>query len=164
MNKFFTTALKNATIALLIIFSTSTLIANDNVTEKSMVDDGSEVLGVWQGDNLQERFEIYEKDGKYFGKIVWTAYKDIDNVEGRGLADLNNPDPELRDKSIIGLEILIGFEYKGNGVYTSGKVYDPGSGNTYKCKIKVNGDEAKVRGYILMPLLGRTEIAYRYKE
>lgn len=123
--------------------------------------DPSAVLGVWMGDNGQERFEIYEKDGLYFGKIVWTAY---DDLNGHGLKDMKNPDETKRDSSIIGLDILLGFKYKGNGHFIQGKVYDPGSGKTYKCKIKVDGDRAEVRGYILVPMLGRTEVAYRYVE
>ena len=148
-----------ASLLFLVMFG----LANDNVKSESEVTDGTEVLGIWEGDNHQERFEIYKKGDLYYGKIVWTAYEDIKGIEGRGLLDLNNPDTTKRDQSLIGLEILLDFKYKGNGVYSSGKVYDPGSGNTYKCKIKVDGDFAKIRGYILMPLLGRTETAFRIK-
>lgn len=120
----------------------------------------SQYLGVWMGDNGKERFEIYKKGDKYFGKIIWTSY---DDLNGNGLLDSKNPDPTKRNKSIIGLDILLDFELNKNGTL-SGRVYDPGSGNTYKCKIKLEGDRAEVRGYILIPLLGRTEVAYRVKD
>ncbi len=154
----------NRIIALvLLLLNLSLAIANEGLTNKKEVNDGSEAIGVWQGDNNMERFEIYKKGDSYYGKIVWTSYENIKNIEGRGLLDLNNPNPEQRNKSIIGLEILLDFKYKGNGIYTSGRVYDPGSGNTYRCKIMVDGDVAKVRGFILIPAIGRTETAFRVK-
>lgn len=40
-----------------------------------------------------------------------------------------------------------------------GKVYDPESGNEYKAKMTlVDNKTLKLRGYILIPLLGRTEV------
>jgi uncharacterized protein (DUF2147 family) len=155
---------KNTIVLVLLMFGLiSAVAANEGLAEKKEVSDGSEVIGVWQGDNNMERFEIYKKGDSFYGKIVWTSYKNINNIEGRGLQDLKNPDPTQRHKSIIGLEILTNFKYKGNGVYTSGRVYDPGSGHTYRCKIMVDGDVAKVRGYILVPAIGRTETAFRIK-
>ncbi len=115
-------------------------------------------MGLWISNNGKEKFEIYKKGGHYYGKIVWTSYKTLH--EGT-LLDLKNPDPVKRDHSIIGLEILTGFQYKGGGTYVSGNVYDPGSGNTYKCRIRVEGNTARVRGYVLMPLFGRTAIVHR---
>lgn len=124
-------------------------------------DKGAEAVGVWLSGNGKEKFEIYRKGDQYFGKIIWTSYN---RLHGDSLKDLKNPDPEKRNRSIIGLEILSGFEYKGDGQYSSGRVYDPGSGNSYKCRIRVEGDVAQVRGYILMPLIGRTETARRINQ
>jgi uncharacterized protein (DUF2147 family) len=155
--------MKKFTVLVSCLWMTISVFANHDLSEKKSVNDGSEAIGVWQGDNNMERFEIYKRGDSYYGKIVWTSYKNINNIEGRGLLDLKNPDPSKRNQSIIGLEILMDFKYKGDGIYTSGRVYDPGSGNTYRCKIKVEGDIAKVRGYILVPAIGRTETAFRIK-
>ncbi len=141
----------------LILFTATITIAGGEGTE---IDDPTDMLGVWMGDNEEERFEIYKKGDLYFGKMLWTVY---DDLNGNGLLDGKNPNPEKRDQSIIGMDIFIGFQYKGNGNFVGGKVYDPGSGKTYSCKIKIKGDTAEVRGYILIPLLGRTEIAFKYK-
>lgn len=122
---------------------------------------GDEVLGIWMSNNGKEKFEIFRRGDEYFGRLIWTSY---DTLHDATLRDLKNPDPEKRDQSIIGLEILHNFRYKGRGEYVSGHVYDPGSGNSYKCRIRVDGDTAAVRGYILIPLLGRTETAHRIEE
>ncbi len=44
--------------------------------------------------------------------------------------DVNNPEPELRKRKLIGLPILTGFV--ADGKKWRGKIYDPESGKTYR--------------------------------
>lgn len=72
--------------------------------------------------------------------------------------DEKNPDPALRDRPLTGLELFRGFSYAGDGRWTGGTIYDPNSGKTYRCIITwVDENTLKVRGYIGIPVLGRTE-------
>lgn len=72
--------------------------------------------------------------------------------------DEKNPDPALRDRPLTGLELFANFAYDGDGRWTGGTIYDPNSGKTYRAIIThVDGDTLKVRGYIGVPMLGRTE-------
>jgi uncharacterized protein (DUF2147 family) len=72
--------------------------------------------------------------------------------------DEKNPDPALRDRPLTGLELFSGFSYAGDGRWTGGTIYDPNSGKTYRCRVtRVDPDTLKVRGYIGVPMLGRTE-------
>ena len=146
--------------AILLVFFLFTVMGFTNINDPDLdvAEEETVAMGTWISDNGNEKFEIYKRGDKYYGKIVWTNHKER---LGFALLDEHNPDPSKRDKPIIGLEILTDFVYKGKGVYTHGKVYDPGSGHTYKCKIKAEGNTAKVRGYIFVPLLGRTETAHR---
>ena len=73
--------------------------------------------------------------------------------------DDRNPDPALRSRRLDGLVIMTGFKYAGNGRWKNGTVYDPDSGNTYKCTARLlDPDTLKIKGYIGIPLLGRSEI------
>ena len=73
--------------------------------------------------------------------------------------DEKNPDPALRDRSLTGLDLFAGFSYAGEGRRTGGTIYDPNSGKTYRCIITwVDENTLKVRGYIGVPMFGRTEI------
>ena len=79
--------------------------------------------------------------------------------EERPDTDEKNPDPALRDRPLIGLELFAGFEYKGKGKWKGGTIYDPNSGKTYQCIItRVDANTLKVRGFIGVSLLGRTEL------
>ena len=72
--------------------------------------------------------------------------------------DDRNPDPALRERPLDGLTILSGFEYAGDGQWKNGTVYDPNNGKTYKCSITLIDDNTlKLRGYIGISLLGRSE-------
>jgi uncharacterized protein (DUF2147 family) len=72
--------------------------------------------------------------------------------------DEENPDPALRDRPLVGLEIFSGFAYAGDGRWKGGTIYDPNSGKTYRCIVTlVDADTLEVRGYVGIPLLGRTE-------
>ena len=78
--------------------------------------------------------------------------------EDRPDKDEKNPEPALRDRPLMGLELFSGFEYKGKGKWKGGTIYDPNSGNTYQCIItRVDANTLKVRGFIGVSLLGRTE-------
>jgi len=79
-------------------------------------------------------------------------------AEDRPDTDEKNPDPALRNRPLIGLQLFEGFEYDGNGRWRGGTIYDPNSGKTYRCIVTyVDHNTLKVRGYIGVSLLGRTE-------
>jgi uncharacterized protein (DUF2147 family) len=131
-------------------------------------DDGGSVEGVWATDpdneDGQAHVEVFEKDGKYYGKLIWLEepiYPDDDEggMAGQTKVDRENPDESLRARPILGLEIMQDFEYVGDGKYKKGTIYAPDEGKTYKCKLTLdeNGD-LKVRGYIGVSLIGRTEV------
>jgi len=129
--------------------------------------DGDAILGLWatdpEGGGGEAHVEVYKEGGKYFGKIIWLAQPvyppdDPKGTPGEKKTDLNNPDPDLQDRPVIGLLITKDFVYKGNGLWHKGTIYDPDNGKTYKSKIKFGDNEKvlKVRGYIGISLIGRT--------
>ena len=130
-------------------------------------DDGDAILGLWatdpEGGGGEAHVDIYKENGKYHGKIVWLAVPNVQpgdphGTPGEPKTDVNNPDPDLQDKPVIGLHIVEGFVYKGKGQWHKGTIYDPDNGKTYKCKIKFGENEKvlKVRGFIGVSLIGRT--------
>ncbi len=73
--------------------------------------------------------------------------------------DSRNPDPQKRARPLCGLMMLGGFvpSAAANGTWDHGWVYDPDSGSTYTGEAQlVDPDTIKVRGYVLIPLFGRT--------
>lgn len=114
------------------------------------------ILGKWVNSSGEAHIEIYKKDAKYFGKIVWV--KAPNDEKGNPKKDVKNPDANLRTRPILGMEMLRDFVFS-DGKWTDGKIYDPKSGKTYSCNmnLKSNGD-LSMRGYIGISLIGRTEV------
>ena len=69
---------------------------------------------------------------------------------------------DKKDKPVIGMTILTGMKPDGDH-FDGGINMDPANGKTYKSKMELddNGRKLKVRGYIGVPMLGRTQVWLR---
>ncbi|MFZ2448705.1 MAG: DUF2147 domain-containing protein [Syntrophobacteraceae bacterium] len=124
---------------------------------------GDAMLGLWITEERDARFEIYKCGIDYCGRISRLREPYYPPTDKRGLGgllkmDRRNPDPALRNRPLLGLTIFEGFRYEGGNTWR-GRVYNPEDGKTYKCRFSLsdNGDRLKVRGYIGVVLLGRTQ-------
>lgn len=135
--------------------------------------EGDAILGVWatdpDGGGGQAHIEIYADGDRYSGKIVWLeepvyTADDEDGEEGEPKVDKNNPDEALQSRPIMGLVMMEGFRYDGNGLWNKGTIYDPDNGKTYKCKLRLGDDGVlKVRGFIGFSMIGRTSEWTRFQ-
>jgi uncharacterized protein (DUF2147 family) len=117
-------------------------------------------LGLWQ--NEDATFQIFESNGRMGAKIV--ALREPTTPEGKQKTDIHNPDSAKRNTPIIGLVFMSGFVRKSDTRWEGGTIYDPKSGNTYSCFMELEGPEKiKVRGFIGLSLIGRTEYWSRAK-
>lgn len=98
------------------------------------------VFGKWITKDGDANIEIYEADGKVNGKVIWLQ-------QGPDTKDIHNPDAKLRERKLMGVNLLSGLVKNGDK-YEGGKVYDPKSGKSYKCAIWIDGNDLKVRGYL----------------
>ena len=125
-----------------------------------------DVLGPWKTDGGDSWVELFRCGEAICGTIISPkGPEDIDSRYGRvGKAevDCKNPDPALRNRPIIGMEIMKGFTAKGDNQWGSGICYNPESGKSYKCKMHiVSPDRLELRGYIWIPFFGRTVVLTR---
>jgi uncharacterized protein (DUF2147 family) len=61
--------------------------------------------------------------------------------------------------------LLKSFKFNAkNKSWENGEIYDPESGKTYSCNMKMEtADKLNIRGYIGISLIGRTEVWTRVK-
>lgn len=113
------------------------------------------ILGDWYTENHKAKVTISKVNNKYYGKIVWL--KEPNDAETKKpKVDKHNPDPKLKTRPIIGLNLIRDFEYV-DGIWDNGLIYDPENGKEYSCYIKFeNEKKLYVRGYIGFSLIGRT--------
>jgi uncharacterized protein (DUF2147 family) len=114
------------------------------------------IEGIWLTANGEGWIEIRIQDGQPSGFIAGSP-NDPENLEPPEFDD-RNPDSALRGRPLFGLQILHTLRPSGRNIW-KGRIYDPTSGKTYKCKLTlVDANTLKIRGYLGIPLLGKTQV------
>jgi uncharacterized protein (DUF2147 family) len=132
------------------------LLALGALTGAAQEPPGPAILGRWLTEPRDGIIEITRAaDNSYQGRIIGG------NAPQR--LDAHNPDASRRQQLLLGQTILTGMHEEGEGAWAGGTIYDPDSGRTYKCRIELlDHDRLKVRGFIGVALLGRTQTWTRY--
>ncbi|MFV0377115.1 MAG: DUF2147 domain-containing protein [Mangrovibacterium sp.] len=116
------------------------------------------IVGIWWNQEKTSKIEVVEKDGHYTGKIIYLAPEKY--VDGQAPKDTQNPDEKLRNRSMLGLQILSGLSWvPGDKQWQNGKIYDPKSGKSYDCYAWFEGstDKLFLKGYVVgIKWLGRS--------
>ena len=113
-------------------------------------------------DEKTTKIEVEKKDGKYIGTIVYMIPEKYEN--GAPPLDDENPDESLRSRSIVGIQILNGFEYDTKKEeWKNGSIYDPKSGKTYDCYAWLEKDDLlKLKGFVAgIRWMGKSSEWYR---
>jgi uncharacterized protein (DUF2147 family) len=145
--------MKNITLSLVLAALSLSAVAQSKISP-------DEIIGVWITGDKSGTIEIYKTaNGKYSGRILG----DGNGVPDSTTLDKYNPNPALQKRRLVGLDILSGFSYEGENDWSSGTIYDPNNGKTYKCNLALDDDgktknKLRVRGYIGVSLFGRTDV------
>ena len=101
-----------------------------------------EILGEWVANEGKTIVEVYKTaEGDYAGKVVWL--EQATNEDGEPYKDRKNPDKKLRDREILGLDLLENLEYK-EGKWL-GTLYSPKKGRTVDAELSVNGKDLDIK-------------------
>lgn len=115
--------------------------------------------GLWKTIDDETKAEkslvrITESGGVYSGKVDKILTDKAD-------AKCKECTDERKDQPVQGMTILRGIKPVAGeaGAFEGGDILDPNNGKVYKVQIKLadGGKKLDVRGYIGMPLLGRTQ-------
>jgi len=116
---------------------------------------GQSIIGQWEtyDDKTNEKkalIEIKKTNDIYTAKIIKKYIGEENSV-------CEKCEGDKKDQPIIGLVIIEDIKKDGNE-YNDGTILDPESGDVYSCYLKlVNNNKLKVRGYMGVALLGRTQ-------
>lgn len=129
------------------------LLAGGLTASASTVVRADALLGRYWLPDHDGQFEIYEREGRYFGRVI--------SYDVPGQLDDANADPALRSRPFVGIDMFAGFRFDAaEGRWTGGTIYDGKSGKTYDCNLWFEAGEPHIlqaRGFIGFAFLGRTE-------
>ncbi len=117
-------------------------------------------VGVWKSIDDKTKTEraqirITESNGVLSGKI-----EKLLAADAKPDAVCDKCSDDRKDKPIVGMEIIRGVKKAdGESVWEGGTILDAGEGKVYKVKLTPadGGKKLDVRGYVGMPMLGRTQ-------
>ncbi len=145
--------LKISLTLVLSVFLSSAFCQNMYVADK--------ILGTWLSENKDLKVEIFKKNDKYFGKVVWFMC-DPKTPNMEDFKDTENPDSKLRNRPWLGMQVVDDLVFDGNKTWQNGTIYDPNSGRTYSAVVRLeNTKKLIVRGYWGLELLGKNMVFYR---
>lgn len=105
----------------------------------------NDAVGVWLTDEGKAKVRLSECGQRLCSEIIWL--REPTDERGRPLRDIYNPDPRLRNRPIIGMEILQDLRPVGPNQW-SGQIYNPENGKMYTAHLTVGGDAMRLRGCV----------------
>jgi uncharacterized protein (DUF2147 family) len=130
---------------------------------------GDDVTGTWKTADGRALIDIYHCGVNVCGRVAWLLEPrfpadDREGMAGKPRVDRHNPNPALRKRSVIGLQIMQGFIQEGANRWGQGTIYDSDTGKTYRSRMTlIPPNRLDLHGYIGIPLLGRSQIWTRQK-
>ncbi len=127
----------------------------------AMAQDGSPV-GEWttEGGKARVRIAACPHDAQRLCGVIEWSYRPPGAADG-ALLDINNQDPALRSRPIVGLPLLADFEPTGPNSWGGGTIYDPEGGKTYNSKMRLDdAGNLEVSGCIFFFCRGQTWTRY----
>lgn len=112
-------------------------------------------VGVWMTEERDSKIRIAPCGKSVCATILWAKAGGVDG---------NNPDPALRGRNIVGLDLSRDMKPDGKGGW-AGSIYNPENGKTYKATMQRKSDgELEVGGCVLGGLLCGSETWSRQPE
>lgn len=102
------------------------------------------IAGRWRDSDGESEIAIARCGEAWCGKIVWLKQPRVDQA---------NPDAKLRERSLMGVQVLSGFKPDGSGRF-AGAGYNPEDGKTYNTTLQPDGaGKLLVRGCAIAGLI-----------
>lgn len=114
---------------LIMLWFTLGLLNSNQVQQPS-----DQIVGIWFNEDRTNKIEIYKTKDSYSGKVVWISQ--LDGHPGTQPKDKHNPNPDLRSRNIMGMDIMTGLRYE-EGKWIKGTIYSPKRGVYANCKVEL---------------------------
>lgn len=125
-------------------FALALLAAALGLGQPALAQSDTPIAGRWRDSDGESEIAIARCGEAWCGKIVWLKQPRLDQA---------NPDAKLRERSLMGVQVLSGFRPDGAGTF-AGDGYNPEDGKTYRTTLQLDGaGRLLVRGCAIAGLI-----------
>lgn len=100
--------------------------------------------GLWRMQSGKVTVKVNYCDGKKLCATIVALAKPLDK-KGRPKTDHENPNPALRNRPVIGIQVVSGMSPAGENRW-KGKIYNADDGYTYRSEMRLSGDSMTLEG------------------
>lgn len=120
------------------------------------VSNPDQICGKWVSSDKKLVIEVYKESNELKAKILW--FRSGPDEPCTSCLDSNNPDPLLRKRKIVGINVLKDMRYNaGTQSWEDGMIYDAHNGRNWNASAKMDADGSlKVKGYWHFKFIGKT--------
>jgi uncharacterized protein (DUF2147 family) len=106
------------------------------------------IIGKWITVEKNVEVEVYKDNNIFHARVVWFKIEDTTRPMNTRM-DEKNPDPKLRTRKWLGLEVLRGLKYNSqDDEWKDGIIYDAKHGKQWDSVVWINSKGLmKVKGY-----------------
>lgn len=115
------------------------------------------ILGKWITRQRNLEVEVYKQGDSFRAKIIWFKIEDTTRPMNTR-TDEKNPDPKLRSRKWLGMEVLRNLKYNAeDNEWQDGIIYDAKHGREWDSVAWINDDGfLKVKGYWVFKWISET--------
>lgn len=143
----------NATIiALFFSLFTSQSVKANSVKPENLI------LGKWMSTEKNLIVQVYKEGNEFRAKIFWFRTNDDPSRPMDARVDSKNPDQSLRNRKLLGMDILKGLKYDPKTKrWEDGLIYDALNGREWSSVVYFDGNgQLKVKGYWHFEFISKT--------
>jgi len=121
-----------------------------------VIQNADRICGKWMSSENNLTVEVYKKGDEYKARITW--FNDDPSRPMEDWKDSHNPDPALRNRKIVGMDVLRGLKYdKDDNSWEDGVIYDAKQGKDWSASAYIDKQGLlRVRGYWHFKIFGKT--------
>lgn len=142
-------------------FSSNRDVTNQLTYSESTVTQSNQnadaIIGKWMTIENNLEVEVYKEDNIFRAKIIWFKIDDTTRpMDTR--TDEKNPDPALRSRKWLGMEVLRNLKYNAHAnEWQDGIIYDAKHGKEWDSVVWINdAGLLKVKGYWIFKWISQT--------
>ncbi|GGE85414.1 DUF2147 domain-containing protein [Sphingomonas prati] len=154
---------KSMEVSLLVVALTAATAVLPSEAAFAQTASANEVVGLWEADNGSLKLDMFDAGGTYSARMLYGIR--VMEPDGKTFRkDTNNPDPNLRTRSLERAVILKNLKWNAEERrWEGGSLYDGSSGRSVSARATMVKGKMELRAYLGTPIMGRTVTFHRVK-